>query len=62
MIEFGLYDTLTGECIYKAMGRKAVQSWAIRKGHIKVERTKYCRHIMMGYFDIKPTQDGGDTK
>ena len=55
-IEFGLYDTHTGECIYKAMGRRAVQSWAIRKGYIEAERGKYFLHIIMGDFDIKPTQ------
>jgi len=55
-MEFGLFDTRTGECIHKATGRKAVQSWAIQKGYIKVERTKNFKHILMGDFDIKPTQ------
>ena len=53
--EFGLYDTRTGECIYKATGMKFVQNWAIQNGYIKVEKTNNFRHILMGDFDIKPT-------
>ncbi len=55
-MEFGLYDTRSGECIHKATGYKTVQKWAIQKGYIKVERTKNFRHILMGDYDITRTQ------
>ncbi len=53
-MEFVLVNTVTGDVIYRAVGRIKVRNFAIRKGFVKQERTKNFVHIVMGDYDIRP--------
>jgi hypothetical protein len=63
-MEYGVFNIETGECIFTATtkkdGRKPIaasticKNWAVRKGLIKRERTKYFVNYIMDKYEIKP--------
>lgn len=50
---FQLINTQTSEVVFIGKRLTECKTYAIRKGYFKVERSKYFKHIICGYWNIE---------